>query len=390
MTASSASIENIDQLPKKFAKFNVKNPKLNQSARNKLGSTTNSVQLYLQEIGRVPLLEREEEVSEAQKVKKYNQIIEARNQAAEAGNTTLQKFNNLIEVRDRLVTQIGHRPSIKRWSTELGIDIHILEEKLAVGKQAWAEVVGFNVKELEKIERDAIRAKAHMIKANLRLVVSLAKKYQNHGLELLDLIQEGTIGLERAVEKFDTMKGYRFSTYSYWWIRQGITRAIAMQGRTIRLPVHITERLNKIKKSQRKISQEKGCNPKIEDIAKELNMSEEKVREALQDIPQSISLDLKVGKNGVAELGDLLETEEESPEENLMRESLQEVLQDLLSQLTSREREVIQMRFGLGDGEPSSLITIGRSLGISRERARQIDSSQSLIQTASASTQRSN
>ncbi|MGL4879542.1 MAG: RNA polymerase sigma factor SigC, partial [Waterburya sp.] len=274
---------------------------------------------------------------------------------------------------DRLVTQLSHRPSMKRWSKALGMEISELREHLAQGKQAWSEVVGFDVQELDKIQKNGIRAKEHMIKANLRLVVSVAKKYQNRGLELLDLIQEGTLGLERAVEKFDPTKGYRFSTYAYWWIRQGITRAIATQSRTIRLPVHITEKLNKIKKAQRKISQEKGRTPKIEDLAKELDMTAAQIREVLLRVPRSVSLEIKVGKEKDTELGDLLETESASPEETLMRESLQKDLHYLLSELTSREREVIQMRFGFGGEKPFSLAEIGRCLELSRERVRQIE-----------------
>ena len=336
-------------------------------------TTTDLVRLYLQEIGRVPLLERDEEVSEAQKVQRHIQILEERAKAATEGDPIMQQFVELINVHDRLVSQLSHRPSIKRWAKTIGIEISALKEVLCVGKRRWAEVIGCEVQELEKIQRQGIRAKEHMIKANLRLVVSVAKKYQNRGLELLDLIQEGTLGLERAVEKFDPTKGYRFSTYAYWWIRQGITRAIATQSRTIRLPVHITEKLNKIKKAQRKISQEKGRTPRIEDIAQELDMTASQIREVLLRVPRSVSLEIKVGKEKDTELGDLLETESASPEETLMRESLQKDLHCLLAELTTREREVIQMRFGFGGEKPYSLAEIGRCLELSRERVRQIE-----------------
>ncbi|MGB5636012.1 MAG: RNA polymerase sigma factor SigC [Waterburya sp.] len=362
-----------DKLPEELIELDLDSADPDTIARRGNRTTTDLVRLYLQEIGRVPLLERDEEVSEAQKVQRHINILEQRTEAAEAGNPTLQEFIKLVDVHDRLVAQLSHRPSMKRWSMAVGMEIPLLKEKLAEGKQAWAEVMGCDVKELDKIQKNGIRAKEHMIKANLRLVVSVAKKYQNRGLELLDLIQEGTLGLERAVEKFDPTKGYRFSTYAYWWIRQGITRAIATQSRTIRLPVHITEKLNKIKKAQRKISQEMGRTPKIEDIAKELDMTAAQIREVLLRVPRSVSLEIKVGKEKDTELGDLLETESASPEETLMRESLQKDLHYLLSELTSREREVIQMRFGFGGEKPFSLAEIGRCLELSRERVRQIE-----------------
>ena len=343
------------------------------AARRSNRNTTDLVRLYLQEIGRVPLLRKDEEVSKAQQVQRYMHLIELRSQAAAQGDLVLQQFVELIEVHAQLVAQLSHRPSLERWAAALRLKVSELKQTLAAGKRRWAEVANINVKELEQIQRIGILAKEHMIKANLRLVVSVAKKYQNRGLELLDLIQEGTLGLERAVDKFDPTKGYRFSTYAYWWIRQGITRAIATQSRTIRLPVHITEKLNKIKKAQREISQKHGRLPSIVDIAKELDMSPPQVREVLLRVPRSVSLELKVGKEKDTELGELLETEDASPEEVLMRESLHQDLQRLLADLTSRERDVIQMRFGLVDGKPHSLADIGRALDLSRERVRQIE-----------------
>ncbi|MDP8965040.1 MAG: RNA polymerase sigma factor SigC [Cyanobacteriota bacterium] len=335
--------------------------------------TTDLVRLYLQEIGRVRLLRRDEEVSEAQKVQRYMRLLDLRTEFATEADKVIQCFVQLIDAHDRLASQLGHRPSLERWAASAGVEVADLKPSLAAGKRRWAEVAGLSLKELDHMQAQGIRAKEHMIKANLRLVVSVAKKYQNRGLELLDLIQEGTLGLERAVEKFDPTKGYRFSTYAYWWIRQGITRAIATQSRTIRLPVHITEKLNKIKKAQRKISQEKGRTATIEDIGKELEMTPDQVREVLLRVPRSVSLEIKVGKEKDTELGDLLETAETSPEEILMREALQRDLQQLLADLTSRERDVIRMRFGLGDGHPYSLAEIGRALELSRERVRQIE-----------------
>ena len=335
--------------------------------------TTDLVRLYLQEIGRVRLLRRDEEVSEAQKVQRYMRLLDLRAEFANSSDEVIERFVNLIDAHDRLASQLGHRPSLERWAAAGGVEVVDLKPSLGAGKRRWAELAGLTLKELDQIQAQGVRAKEHMIKANLRLVVSVAKKYQNRGLELLDLIQEGTLGLERAVEKFDPTKGYRSSTYAYWWIRQGITRAIATQSRTIRLPVHITEKLNKIKKAQRKISQERGRTATIEDIAVELEMTPPQVREVLLRVPRSVSLEIKVGKEKDTELGDLLETEETSPEEVLMREALQRDLQQLLADLTSRERDVIRMRFGLGDGHPYSLAEIGRALELSRERVRQIE-----------------
>ncbi|AGF52711.1 RNA polymerase sigma factor [Synechocystis sp. PCC 6803] len=334
--------------------------------------STDLVRLYLQDIGRIPLLKRDEEVHIAQQVQSYLRLVEIQNRAAES-DAAIDQYQTAIAVHDQLLVQLGHRPSYERWAKILGQTVATLKQTLKSGKKRWAELAGLTVEELENIEKQGITAKAHMIKANLRLVVSVAKKYQNRGLELLDLIQEGTLGLERAVEKFDPTKGYRFSTYSYWWIRQGITRAIATQSRMIRLPVHITEKLNKIKRAQRKISQEKGHTPKIDEVAEELGMTPEQVREVLTQVPRSVSLELKVGQDKDTELMDLLETDTQSPEDELMREALQNDMQEILLDLTPREQEVIALRFGFQDGVAHSLSEIGRILNLSRERVRQIE-----------------
>ncbi|NJK99050.1 MAG: RNA polymerase sigma factor SigC [Spirulinaceae cyanobacterium SM2_1_0] len=373
--AESADFEaaiNLDTVPELVAVIADDGELAERSGRNSRG-TTDLVRLYLTEIGRVPLLRRDEEVAEAQCIQRHISLLALRTQAATEGDVVMQQLVTLIEAHDRLVSQLGHRPSWNRWAAATALETTALKQTLAAGKQRWADIAELSVKDLEECQRAGIRAKEHMIKANLRLVVSVAKKYQNRGLELLDLIQEGTLGLERAVEKFDPTKGYRFSTYAYWWIRQGITRAIATQSRTIRLPVHITEKLNKIKKAQRKLSQEKGYTASTEDVARELDMTPDQVREVLLRVPRSVSLEIKVGKEKDTELGDLLETEETSPEDLLMREALLRELQQLLADLTSRERDVIQMRYGLKTGKPFSLAEIGRTLELSRERVRQIE-----------------
>ncbi|MBD0394259.1 MAG: RNA polymerase sigma factor SigC [Microcoleus sp. C1-bin4] len=368
--AEEAGDELIDQYPAETEDAD-QAAKLQKNASRR---TTDLVRLYLQEIGRVRLLGRDEEVSEAQKVQRYIKLLELRNTVASQEEGLIARFVHLIDVRDRLAAQLGHKPSLERWALTAGVgDVPELKRIMSEGKRQWAELAEMTVETIERIQAEGVEAKDHMIKANLRLVVSVAKKYQNRGLELLDLIQEGTLGLERAVEKFDPTRGYRFSTYAYWWIRQGITRAIATQSRTIRLPVHITEKLNKIKKAQRKISQEKGRTATIEDIAVELDMTAPQVREVLLRVPRSVSLETKVGNEKDTELGDLLETDCVSPEEMLMREALHRDLQQLLADLTSRERDVILMRFGLGDGHPYSLAEIGRALDLSRERVRQIE-----------------
>ncbi|MDJ0736106.1 MAG: RNA polymerase sigma factor SigC [Nostocaceae cyanobacterium] len=370
VTVDENELQQIDNLEE----LEIASPENTNFATTTNRRSTDLVRLYLQEIGRVRLLGRDEEVSEAQKVQRYLRLRILLSKTAKKGDEVISLYLHIIETQERLTSELGHRPSLERWAKTAGVDVFELKRVLAQGKRRWAEVAKLTVRELEEVQAAGFQAKEHMIKANLRLVVSVAKKYQNRGLELLDLVQEGTLGLERAVEKFDPTKGYRFSTYAYWWIRQGITRAIATSSRTIRLPVHITEKLNKIKKAQRKISQEKGRTATLDDLAVELDMTPTQVREVLLRVPRSVSLETKVGKDKDTELGELLETDSVTPEDMLMRESLQRDLQNLLADLTTRERDVILMRFGLADGHPYSLAEIGRALELSRERVRQIES----------------
>ncbi|APB34449.1 RpoD subfamily RNA polymerase sigma-70 subunit [Gloeomargarita lithophora Alchichica-D10] len=345
------------------------------------GGTQDLVRLYLQEIGRVELLSRDQEVAEAQRVQRYGQLLEFA-QGVAGGKSTdnpaqqalLGQYLALRQLRDQLTAQSGHRPTPQQWAQAAGVTAATLKQTLTQARTLWAELAGLTLEELGQIEREGLRAKTHMIEANLRLVVSVAKKYQNRGLELLDLVQEGTLGLERAVDKFDPTKGYRFSTYAYWWIRQGITRAIATQSRTIRLPVHVIEKLNKLKKAQRQAAQSQGHTPSLREIAQEMDMTPEQVRELLACIPRAVSLETRVGRERDTELGELLEAAEVSPEEQLISESLHQDLLELMNDLTLRERDVITMRYGLRDGHVYSLAEIGRALNLSRERVRQIES----------------
>lgn len=334
--------------------------------------TTNSVRLYLQDISRVNLLAPDEEVSEAQKIQQYMLLLDARSKMV-ANNSTIADYVRLTKIQNRLKATLGHSPSLGHWAKAANITVAHLKSQLAAGQSVWAQKAGVSTAQLNQLIEQGIKAKAHMIQANLRLVVSIAKKYQYRGLELLDLIQEGTLGLERAVDKFDPTKGYRFSTYAHWWIRQGITRGLSNQSRTIRLPIHITDKLHTIMKVQHQLSQRLGRTASIEDIAQEMTIAPKELRELIASLPRSISLDVKVGKDSDTELGDLLESDDPPPEQLIMRESLQHELGQLLAVLTPKEQTVLTMRFGLTDRMNHSYIQISDSLKLSKERVRQIE-----------------
>jgi RNA polymerase nonessential primary-like sigma factor len=246
--------------------------------------STDLVRLYLQDIGRVDLLSHEEELTLARLVQCRERLLRER-QALGADTPGLAQLIALEEERQRLASHLGHWPRVQQWAERVELTVPDLRTALRTGQDAWAERIGISVAELKQALHQGRRARDRMIQANLRLVVAVAKKYQQRGMELLDLVQEGTLGLERAVEKYDPTRGFRFSTYAYWWIRQGITRAIATQSRTIRLPVHVTEKLNRIKKAQRQIASEQGRIASVADLARELGLSEDVVRLTLLRVP---------------------------------------------------------------------------------------------------------
>ncbi len=229
-------------------------------------------------------------------------------------------------------------------------------------------------RDLKLLAGDGARAKDHLLEANLRLVVSLAKRYTGHGMSFLDLIQEGNLGLIRAVEKFDYTKGFKFSTYATWWIRQAITRAMADQGRTIRLPVHMVEQVNKLQRARRLLHQQLGRDATDQELAEELDISPERVAELTAHARDLVSLDQNVGDDGESQLGDFIEdTDATDAEDAVTFQLMRSQLDDVLGTLESREQQVLRMRYGLDDGKPRTLDDIGKEFGLSRERIRQIE-----------------
>jgi RNA polymerase primary sigma factor len=289
------------------------------------GGTLSSdyVRMYLKEIGRVPLLTGEDEVALAKRIEAGMAAAE-RLDACERGELQLEQI----------------------------------------------EIVRLN-----RTRRDGDLARDQLTRANLRLVVSIAKRYVGRGMLILDLIQEGNLGLMRAVEKFDHSKGFKFSTYATWWIRQAITRAIADQARTIRIPVHMVESINKVKRMQRQLVQELEREPTIDELATITDLSPARVREILRISQDPLSLDSPVGDEADSNLGDFIEDDDvDAPPDVIARQLLREAVTDALSELSEREQEVVRLRFGLDDGRPRTLEEVGRQFGVTRERVRQIES----------------
>jgi len=294
-------------------------------------TTDDSVKIYLKEIGTIPLLSMEEEIELARNIT----LGEGLEKTIRALQETLER----IPLKDEI-----------------------------------AEKMKVTTKEIDEIRQRSLISTKKLARANLRLVVSIAKKYVGRGMQFLDLIQEGNLGLIRAVEKFDYTKGYKFSTYATWWIRQAITRAIADQARTIRIPVHMVETINKFKKFSRKLSQELGRKPTEEEISKEMDVTVEKLREIVKVAQEPISLETPIGKEDDTRLGDFLEDKEsETPVISVTNELLKQDLNRVLKTLSQREQEVLQLRFGLDDGRQKTLEEVGQAFGVTRERIRQIE-----------------
>jgi RNA polymerase primary sigma factor len=329
--------------------------------------TNDPVRMYLKEIGKVPLLTAAQEVDLAMRI--------------EAGEFATDMVTSI----DGAPTKLDQKLLRRAVDSVCAIRDHQLdpEKRLrneGIGRERIARSYRPKTREelidfARRVERDGQLAKKRLIEANLRLVVSIAKRYVGRGMLFLDLIQEGNLGLIRAVEKFDYSKGYKFSTYATWWIRQAITRAIADQARTIRIPVHMVETINKLARIQRQLLQEKGREPTPEEIGHQMGVPAEKVREILKVSQEPVSLETPIGEEEDSHLGDFIEDAEAVvPIDAASFILLQEQLESVLHTLSEREKKVIQLRFGLMDGHPRTLEEVGREFGVTRERIRQIES----------------
>jgi RNA polymerase primary sigma factor len=329
--------------------------------------TNDPVRMYLKEIGKVPLLTAAQEVDLAMRI--------------EGGEFSTE----LLSLIDGSVTKIDQKQFRRIVDSVVRIRDHQLdpEKRLrheGIGRERISRLYRpknrpETIEFLRRVERDGQLAKKKLIEANLRLVVSIAKRYVGRGMLFLDLIQEGNLGLIRAVEKFDYSKGYKFSTYATWWIRQAITRAIADQARTIRIPVHMVETINKLVRVQRQLLQDLGREPLPEEIGRQMGVPAEKVREILKVSQEPVSLETPIGEEEDSHLGDFIEDAEAVvPIDAASFILLQEQLESVLHTLSDREKKVIQLRFGLMDGHPRTLEEVGREFGVTRERIRQIES----------------
>jgi RNA polymerase primary sigma factor len=324
-----------EELTEAIGNISAKKPRKINASRRRTASkkkpyTEDSIRIYLQEIGRIRLLRAEEEIELARKIA---DLLE------------------LERIREKLWQQLGRIPSDQEWSRAVGMEFSAFQRRIYLGR----------------------KAKDKMVQSNLRLVVSIAKKYMNRGLSFQDLIQEGSLGLIRAAEKFDHEKGYKFSTYATWWIRQAITRAIADQSRTIRLPVHLYETISRIKKTTKILSQEMHRKPTEEEIATRMEMTIEKLRFIAKSAQLPISLETPIGKEEDSRLGDFIEADGETPEDDVSKSLLREDLEHVLDTLSPRERDVLRLRYGLDDGRMKTLEEIGQIFNVTRERIRQIE-----------------
>jgi RNA polymerase primary sigma factor len=334
--------------------------------------TNDPVRMYLKEIGKVPLLTAAQEVDLAMRIEGgefSTALLLSMDEAVGSNGTAKVDQKQFRVVVDSVIRIREHQLDPEKRLRHEGIARERIPRSYK--PKTRAELIDF----LRRVERDGQLAKKRLIEANLRLVVSIAKRYVGRGMLFLDLIQEGNLGLIRAVEKFDYSKGYKFSTYATWWIRQAITRAIADQARTIRIPVHMVETINKLARIQRQLLQDLGREPSPEEIGKQMGVPAEKVREILKVSQEPVSLETPIGEEEDSHLGDFIEDSDAVvPIDAASFILLQEQLESVLHTLSEREKKVIQLRFGLVDGHPRTLEEVGREFGVTRERIRQIES----------------